>query len=341
MAQISCHVDDFKIAAKEDLGLQLIEKIKSRLRISKVEKDRFRFTGIDFKKTEQGIEMSMEDYAKSVTKIDCFRHAPKEEKLTKTEMALYRRYVGKVSWLASNCRPDLAFVAQEMSQKACEATLADLKKVNSIVDRIKSQDSRILFRRVGNREDLEIRGVSDAAYSTLKRPVGGRIVMLANKKNERVCPVSWKSVSIRATVLSTKDAETRSLAENAMSSTRVAKMIETLLFGNNQKRISVKNFADNRPLLESVASTRTCKNTDLTGIIRYLKDKLENGEVASYNWLPSERCVADFLTKEMKSKPSVWGIFLGGVWPDGATEMNQVVAIGHEFKMLNPTTRDG
>ena len=51
----------------------MVEKISSQLKVSKVEHGQFRFIGINFKKTSEGIEMSMEDYSRSMEKIGAFR----------------------------------------------------------------------------------------------------------------------------------------------------------------------------------------------------------------------------------------------------------------------------
>ena len=65
-AMISSHVDDFEIAAEEEFGLEIIEKIRKHLMISKIEKNEFRFTGVNIKRTDDSIVMSMEDYAASL-----------------------------------------------------------------------------------------------------------------------------------------------------------------------------------------------------------------------------------------------------------------------------------
>ena len=49
----------------------------------------------------------MEDYAKSLGKIE-IRKGITDDPLTEVEMKVYRKYVRKLSWLASNTRPDLA-----------------------------------------------------------------------------------------------------------------------------------------------------------------------------------------------------------------------------------------
>ena len=46
------------------------KKISVALDVSQVENDHFRFTGIDVKKIEDGIEISMEDYTKSLEEIE-------------------------------------------------------------------------------------------------------------------------------------------------------------------------------------------------------------------------------------------------------------------------------
>ena len=59
----------------------------------------------------------MEDYAKSLEFIEEIRAVKGDELLTKTENKLYRKFTGKISWLAANIRPDLAITALEMSKK--------------------------------------------------------------------------------------------------------------------------------------------------------------------------------------------------------------------------------
>ena len=340
LAMISSHVDDFKIAASEEFGNQIIENIKKELTVSKVEKDEFRFTGVDFKRTEDSIVMSMEDYAASLTKIDHFREAPKEEELSKVEHKLFRKKVGQLSWLASNVRPDLSYPVQSLSQKSAKPKMEDLKKINHVIGLAKSQENKVVFRHVDIKENLQILGVSDASWSTKARPVSGTIYMLGSTKNENVSPLTWKSKTILKPTKSVKDAESRALSLNAENSPHYSRMVERLLFGDVKLRLPVKCFSDNRPLLETVASTKSPLNKDMNEDIRYLKDKLRWKEISSYSWLPTQRMIADCLTKEMKLKGDVWDVFRHNHWSDGQTVMNMVTMEGLEFKLSNPTTKE-
>ena len=62
-------MDDFYIAGTPDFVKQIIEHVGRELTVSKVEEDCFRFTGLDIKKVDDGIEVSMKDYAESLEDV--------------------------------------------------------------------------------------------------------------------------------------------------------------------------------------------------------------------------------------------------------------------------------
>ena len=66
---ILTHVDDFNLAGKKRLVIKVTEEIEKALDVSTVESDCFRFIRIDVKKMTEGIEISMEDYAKSLKEV--------------------------------------------------------------------------------------------------------------------------------------------------------------------------------------------------------------------------------------------------------------------------------
>ena len=84
------HVDDFTIAGEEDFVKNVVEKVQTELTISKVEHGSFRFTGVDVRKSEERIEISMEDYVESIEPIKTFRNAKKSDPLLPSELKVYR-----------------------------------------------------------------------------------------------------------------------------------------------------------------------------------------------------------------------------------------------------------
>ena len=97
---VSIHVDDFDLAGKKRFVEMITEEVGRVLDVSMVESDCFRITGIDVKKVIDGIEISMEDYAKSMEDIQ-IREAKANEMLTRDELKVFRKYVGKLNWLAA------------------------------------------------------------------------------------------------------------------------------------------------------------------------------------------------------------------------------------------------
>ena len=82
--------------------------------ISKVEKDNFRFTGLDISTVENGIEIEMADYVDSLRDIKEIRKAKKDDDLTKKEIKEHRKVTEKLSWLANIIHQDLSYTALAM-----------------------------------------------------------------------------------------------------------------------------------------------------------------------------------------------------------------------------------
>ena len=98
------------MAGRKKFVDKVTKEIEKVLDVSTVESDCFRFTGIDVKKRKGGIEISMEDYARSLEEIQ-IRDAKADEPLTRDELKVFRKFVGKLNWLAANTRPYMAFYA--------------------------------------------------------------------------------------------------------------------------------------------------------------------------------------------------------------------------------------
>ena len=60
------HVNDFELIGTNDVVDEILEVVEKELTISKVEEDKFRYTGLDVNVILDGIKISMEDYAKSL-----------------------------------------------------------------------------------------------------------------------------------------------------------------------------------------------------------------------------------------------------------------------------------
>ena len=117
------HVDNFTLAGTEAFINEVLEAVSRELTISKIERDNFRYTGIDVKTIEDSIEIEMKDYVDSLEEVKKIRKAVRDDPLTKTEVKIFRKITGKLSWLANSTRPDLSYTALAMFKKNNSAKL--------------------------------------------------------------------------------------------------------------------------------------------------------------------------------------------------------------------------
>merc|ERR1712115_496108 len=130
-----------------------------------------------------------------------------DDPLTEIEMKKYRKFVGKLSWLASNTRPDLAIHVLNSARKQKNAVLKDLRDINRIIDKICEKESKVVFRRVAKKEDMCVIGISDASYHKENPTIAGAMIMLGNVKTKRTAPVYWRSGVVNRVCTSPKASE--------------------------------------------------------------------------------------------------------------------------------------
>ena len=242
--------------------------------------------------------MSMDDYVDSLQEVKEIRKAPGTEDLTKLEMKIYRKMIGKFNWLAQSTRPDLCYTSLSMAKKNNVATIADLRKINFVMKKVKERPSRMFYSRIGKKEDLEVIGIGDASYKSDEKSIGGDLIFIKEAHSDRASLVYWKTKQIEKVTHSSKDAETLNVSKLVDDAVFLARQLEMLLFGSYEGRIPVKLFTDSEPSLESVASSRQVEMKLLRMTVKDLKDRLLQGEVTSYSWLPTKEMMADCLTKE-------------------------------------------
>ena len=170
------HVDDFILAGTREFLREITQKIQEKLDISKLEDNVFRFTGIDVFK-EDRIVISMEEYAKSLEKLEIIRGSSEEE-LTETELRIYKKYIGKLKWLVSNMRPDLAVYVIKSAKKQKKATLKELRNNNRILEEVVEEQNRAVFERVADKGKKCVISVSDVSYHQTELSVAGEMTMI-------------------------------------------------------------------------------------------------------------------------------------------------------------------
>ena len=110
----------------------------------------------------------MNNYVDSLTKIKDIRKASGAEELTKLELKQRRKYVGKLNWLAQSTRPDLCYT----SLMSAKQKISDLKNIDLMLEKVKEILSKMFYKRIGNKDNLEIIAIGDASYKINEYPIG-------------------------------------------------------------------------------------------------------------------------------------------------------------------------
>ena len=185
------------MAATDEFLEEVISLVEKELNVSKIKKVVFCFSGLDIKVVDDGIEVSMDDYADSLKDIKEIRKTEdRNELLTKLEMKEYCKITGKIAWLANSTMPDLCFTALQMSKKNKEATISDLRDVRRVLKKVREWRSKFKYKRIGSKEDLMIVGIGDATFKTDDKAVGGVFLFLTNSAMDRASPIYWKAKQI-------------------------------------------------------------------------------------------------------------------------------------------------
>ena len=79
-----------------------------------------------------------------------------------------------------------------------------------------------------------------------------------------------------------------------------ARQLEILMFGDYRKRMKVRLFTDSEATLELIASSKQIERKTLRLTVTDLKERLVEGDIYSYSWLPTKSMRADMMTKEME-----------------------------------------
>ena len=302
---IILHVDDFLGGGNQEFRSEIMDKVYSHFKCSKREVNKFRFTGIDIKKTNGGIAIDQNEYSSTIKKIELGDKKisdDAEKELSMTQYKDYRGLVGKLGWLCELSRPDLSYEVLSLAFKNKEATVDDLKEANKAVERIKNYPSEVEYKRVGAYSDLKILAISDASFKKVgsgNKSVAGRLVFLSNKEETHVSPLLWKGKSIPTTCKSAKCAETRALDKTIDDAIYCARIIAELYEGKKgpENQIPVAIYCDNMGLLDSVNSTQQIEEKLLRPTIQYIKDTIMYMWVNDLSWVETSNCLADVLTK--------------------------------------------
>ena len=176
-----------------------------------------------------------------------------------------------------------------------KATIADLLRLNKLVDRVVKDSVKLLFPRIQSLESCSIECYTDAAFANLSTggSQGGMVIFLKDSSGLR-CPIFWQSRKLKRVVKSTLAAETLALVEGAEVSFYIASILKEV---TKIKDVPINCFVDNKSLVDALSSSKQVEDRRLRIDIAVLDDMIEKKEINHVAWVDTCNQLADCLTK--------------------------------------------
>jgi hypothetical protein len=213
--------------------------------------------------------------------------------------------------------------------------IKDLKRINVVLERVRSKKSVVMFTKVGDIRDLVVFGLTDGSYKLGEKAVGGSLVVLGNKNSLEGVLLYWRSKTLKKVCTSAKAAETHSMTRHLNDVQFFTLQLQQLLNPNSEEKIPIRIFTDSKPLLESIGSIHQVENKLLRNNIQDMKDVLYQGIVFSFSWLEAEEMLADLFTKDRKNHDDLDSLTRDNVFKQAQQKKNMVVCLKDEIKFLH------
>ncbi len=294
---LACHVDDVIYGGIKQFHDQVISKIKMTFSIGMEEDTNLKYLGLRIIQTEDGINVSTHDYAKSLEALPCPNNTVHDDReFSSEEVKNLKQFCGQINWLTTQGRPDLAFESCFVSNSLKTGNRQVFHRANKIIRRAQTQNVSLHFPCSLDIYSVSVVSFCDASFANLPNAgsQGGFISFIVDK-NGLYSPVTWQSRKIRRVVKSTIAAECLAAVEAAENTIYIATLLGAII---KSPRVDTFLFCDNRNLVNAVHSSTNLDDKRLVIDVSVLRDLVDQGELTKFLWVSTDCQLADVLTKQ-------------------------------------------
>ena len=290
------HVDDFLFAGTEKFYQSVINSLKQTFPISKESSSAFKYIGVELQQTSNGINIAQEKYLDKLKEIEVSSSRLKEKTspITEEERSELRAAHGKLSWLATQTRPDLSYDVCDLTTSLKHGTVELIQKTNKVIKKAKYNRVFLHYPKL-NLKNVKVRCYADASLGKLTDggSQGGFYVELVD--GDKCAPIQWQSKRLRRVVQSTLAAETLAMVEGMESAYLTSKILSEILH-NSTTPIPVEAMTDCYSLYEAAHSSTSIDDRRLRIEMAILREGILKKEF-KLTWVSTDSQLADCLTK--------------------------------------------
>ena len=314
VGMIITHVDDFEYCGTEEWKADVIQKLKTVFKVSRDEKQNFRFIGVEVRQEPKGVYVNQNRYCAELKEIEIEtqRKLQTSKSLNEKEKKDLKMAAGKLLWAVSQTRPDMAFQGCQISNSGNNATVKTLIDTNKTIRKMRTEQMEIRYPPLGQPKDIEVIVYADGSHGALPsgNSQGAAIVFLQGA--EKSAPITWRSKKIERVTRSPLATEVSAVADGADLGHLVASMTKEVFHLKNMPRIQMRT--DSKSLRDHMETTRVIKDPRLRVDTARLRQMNERKEV-DILWVPGAEMLADCMTKKAAATDKLRKALTTGVLP--------------------------
>ena len=296
------HVDDMLSAGENKFEMDVINKMKSAFKFGSEEELDFRYVGLNIVQFKEGIKVDNNHYvqAMELPNMELVKNINLDTVMNNEGQTEFRSVMGKLTALAHTSRPDICFEIKVLASKFGKANKRDLQTALRRMIKLKSEDTTMCFPDLGmDLANWVLVGFGDAGVKSMPdkiTSVGGHVMALCNKENNRCCILSWKSKKIRRKVISSLAGEALAMIVTIGEIVYTRAVLEQL-YGKRVNMIPSIVVTDSKNLEEAIHSTSLVEDSWLVPDIAVIKEAVEEKTVTHVRRVKSQEMLANCLTK--------------------------------------------
>ena len=296
------HVDDVLHTGDEQFDAEIMNPIKEAFKFGTEEDCEFRYCGLNMKQTKSAIEVDQNHYVANLQEpeMDKLGNINNNEVLNEVGQTEFRSSVAKLSTIAYTSRPDLCFEVKSLSSKYGKAKKSDLRAVKRKIALLKSEeDSEMRYPNMGEVNEWVLVGFGDAGIKSMPdkmTSISGQVILLCNKVTGATAVLNWRSKKLRRKVTSSLAGECYAMIA-VIGELVYTKAVLSQIYGQRMKDIPTIVVTDCKNLEEAVHSSSLVEDRWLITDVAAIKEALERKEITEIQRVPSERMIANCLTK--------------------------------------------
>ena len=294
---VAVHVDDFVYAGTDNWKERVMGNFKCKFKISVEAEKTFRYIGLNVKQHEGYIKIDQENYVQLLKPIPISRERAKEKEalLDKNEKAALKSLCGKLQWVTTNTRVDMAYDTCMASNVGKVPMVHNILDANKAVRKIKSSNEvKLRFPNMGPMDKAEVVVYADATHASLPDGSSQGAFVVFVKGQGKVTPILWQSKKLKRVTKSPLASETLALGEAADAALLISHLMMEIYKLDHLPFVST--YTDSKSLRDAAHTTNTVEDMSLRVNIGRLREMVNLGEIA-IRWIEGRKQLADVLTK--------------------------------------------